>query len=95
MLPARLARRVSLVLFGCQAAGVVAVLLFELAGRRGSGTVAAWIALLPAVGVSMLVAAPFMALVAAAWGARAHRPGLMAYAAATVVLVVAGVVVAW
>lgn len=95
MLPARLAHRVSLLLVGCQAVGVVAILLFELAGRRGSGTGAAWVAMMPAAGVSILVAAPFMALVAAAWGARGHRPALLVYAAITVVLVVTGVVIAW
>lgn len=95
MLPARLARRVSLLLFGCQAVGVAAVLLFELAGRRGSGTGAAWIAIMPAVGVSILLAAPFMSLVATAWGARLHRPALLVYATVTVVLVAVGVVVAW
>jgi len=94
-LPARVSRQVSAILVGCQVVAVGAILVFELLGGHTSGQAEAWVAIMPAVGVSILVAAPFLALVTVAWGAQGRRLPLILYAVLTVVLVVAGVVFAW
>ena len=94
-LPGRLSRQVSAILIGCQVVAVGAILAFELLGGHTTGQVEAWVAIMPAVGVSILVAAPFLALVTVAWGATGRRLPFILYAVLTVVLVVAGVVLAW
>lgn len=88
-------RQVSGILVGCQVAAVGAILLFELLGGHATGQAEAWVAILPAVGVSVLVAAPFLALVTVAWGAGGRSLPLVLYAVLTVALVVGGVVFAW
>lgn len=95
VLPGRLSRHVSAILVGCQVVAVGAILVFELLGGHGSGQAEAWVAIMPAVGVSILVAAPFLALVTVAWGAQGRRFSLILYALLTVLLVVGGVVFAW
>jgi hypothetical protein len=85
----QLARTVTLVLIGCEAAAVAAVAAALLAEQAaGLGPLGAKLAL---AGVVALLAGPFVALLNIAASSLRRRPGIAVYAAATMAAVALGI----